>query len=123
VANPTLAPYGAAAITVLTHLHLLEALRPKLVQGENVSQTLEFVTTGNAELGFVALSQILLAGKTRAGSYWLVPEALYAPIVQDDRPSSPNTKDLRRLEVDGMRTSPLTTTFSNDPRRCSWIRG
>jgi len=83
LANPKLAPYGAAAVAVLEHLHLLDSLRPKLVEGENISQTLEFVATGNAELGFVALSQILLAGKPRAGSYWLVPESLYAPIRQD----------------------------------------
>ncbi|HET7542584.1 MAG TPA: molybdate ABC transporter substrate-binding protein, partial [Polyangiaceae bacterium] len=80
LANPKLAPYGAAAIAVLKQLQLLDSLQPKLVEGENISQTLEFVTTGNAELGFVALSQILLAGKPRAGSYWLVPESMYAPI-------------------------------------------
>jgi molybdate transport system substrate-binding protein len=83
IANPKLAPYGAAAIAVLTHLHLLESLRPKLVEGENIAQTLEFVVTGNAELGFVALSQIFVEGSYRAGSFWLVPESLYPPIRQD----------------------------------------
>ncbi len=83
IANPKLAPYGAAAISVLRELHLLEMLRPKFVQGENIAQTLEFVVTGNAELGFVALSQILVSGKAREGSYWLVPEQLYPALRQD----------------------------------------
>lgn len=83
IANPKLAPYGAAAITALERLRVLEAIRPKLVQGENIAQAFEFVVSGNAELGFVALSQVMIAGKFRAGSFWLVPDSLHAPIRQD----------------------------------------
>jgi molybdate transport system substrate-binding protein len=77
IADPAAAPYGKAAIETLTSLGLLEALTPKLVQGENISQTLQFVESGNAELGFVAASQVL--GK---GGQWLVPAALHEPIAQ-----------------------------------------
>jgi len=83
IANPKTAPYGAAAIAALTQLKLLDALRPRFVEGENIAQTLQFVESGNAELGFVAWSQVLDKGKPRAGSYWLVPESLYPEIRQD----------------------------------------
>lgn len=83
IANPKLAPYGSAAVAVMTKLGVFEALSPKLVQGENIAQTLQFVESGSAEVGFVAWSQILEGGKPRAGSYWLVPESLYSPILQD----------------------------------------
>lgn len=83
IASPKLAPYGAAAIETLTHLNLLDALRPKLVQGENIAQTYQFVITGNAELGFVALSQIVKDGKLKSGSAWIVSSRLYNPIRQD----------------------------------------
>ena len=80
IANPAAAPYGAAAIEALKALKLYDALQSKIVQGESIAQAYQFVDTGNAELGFVALSQ--LAG-TSAGSRWLVPQNLYAPILQD----------------------------------------
>jgi len=80
IANPTAAPYGAAAIDTLKALKLYEALQPKIVQGNNIAQTFQFIDTGNAELGFVALSQ--LAGEP-AGSRWVVPQTLYTPIRQD----------------------------------------
>ena len=80
IANPKLAPYGAAGVQVLAKLGLTEALAPKLVQGANIAQTFQFVDTGNAELGFVALSQVIAKA---GGTYWLVPESLYAPIRQD----------------------------------------
>ena len=83
IANPKLAPYGAAAIEVLKHLSLLEAVQPRLVQGENIAQTYQFVASGNAELGFVALSQITKDGKLIKGSAWIVPTNLHAPIRQD----------------------------------------
>ncbi len=83
IANPKLAPYGAAALAALAKLGVLSAVRPKLVHGENIAQALQFVVSGNAELGFVAWSQLLVNGKPRAGSFWLVPEALYPPIRQD----------------------------------------
>ena len=83
IANPKLAPYGAAAIETLQALKLLETIRSKFVQGENIAQTHHFVATGNAELGFVALSQIMKDGQLATGSAWIVPAALYHPIRQD----------------------------------------
>jgi len=83
LANPKLAPYGFAAIETLTRLGLLANLQPRFVQGENIAQAWQFVSTGNAELGFVALSQVMKDGKIGNGSYWLVPDSLHAPIRQD----------------------------------------
>ncbi len=83
IASPKLAPYGAAAIETLGKLGLLSASESKLVQGENISQTYQFISTGNAELGFVALSQIMKDGKIASGSAWIVPANLHAPIKQD----------------------------------------
>jgi len=80
IANPTTAPYGAAAVEALQALGVYEALKPRLVYGNNIAQAYQFVATGNAELGFVALSQI--AGHDE-GSRWLVPESLHAVIAQD----------------------------------------
>ena len=83
LANPKTAPYGAAAMEVMRHLDVLKMLEPKFVQGENIAQTQQFIATGNAELGFVALSQIFKNGQLARGSAWLIPENLYAPIRQD----------------------------------------
>ena len=83
LANPKTAPYGAAALEVLKNLGLLETLSPKFVQGENIAQTQQFVATGNAELGFVALSQVQKDGELTSGSAWFVPGKLYKPIRQD----------------------------------------
>lgn len=83
LANPKLAPYGGAAVQVLRNLDLEETTRAKWVQGENIAQTFQFVATGNADLGFVALSQILRGGQVKAGSAWIVPGDLYSPICQD----------------------------------------
>ncbi|MDR3451411.1 MAG: molybdate ABC transporter substrate-binding protein [Rhodoferax sp.] len=83
IAAPNLAPYGAAAVQTLTQLGLLSSLQPKFVQGESIGQTLIFVVTGNAELGFVALSQVYEGGKLKSGSGWIVPENLHAPLRQD----------------------------------------
>lgn len=80
VANPVTAPYGAAAVEVMKALGVYDALAAKMVQGNNVAQTYQFVETGNAELGFVALSQV--AGEDR-GSRWAVPEDLHGTIAQD----------------------------------------
>jgi molybdate transport system substrate-binding protein len=82
LANPRLAPYGVAALEVLTALGLRETTRSKWVQGENIAQTYQFVSTGNADLGFVALSQIR-EGEALLGAAWLVPAELYQPIMQD----------------------------------------
>ena len=83
LANPRLAPYGAAALEVLSKLGIYSALEPKLVLGEDVAQAYQFVASGNADLGFVALSQVLRDGKISKGSAWIVPAALYTPIRQD----------------------------------------
>lgn len=83
LANPKSAPYGAAAVEVLNQLGLMEKLQPKMVQGENIAQTHQFVSTGNAELGFVALSQVFKDGNLTGGSAWIVPQKLYSPIRQD----------------------------------------
>jgi molybdate transport system substrate-binding protein len=80
IADPEAAPYGSAAVETLKALERYDAVVPKLVTGENISQTLQFIESGNAELGFVALSQVI--GKT-GGSQWLVPADLYTPIRQD----------------------------------------
>lgn len=83
IANPKAAPYGLAATQVLDKLGLREALQSKLVEGQSITQALQFVSTGNAELGFVALSQVFKDGRLSSGSAWIVPETLYAPIRQD----------------------------------------
>ena len=83
IANPKLAPYGAAAVEVLQKLDLYATLEPKLVQGENIAQTHQFVVSGAAPLGFVAMSQVFEGGKLKSGSAWIVPAAMYTPIRQD----------------------------------------
>ncbi|MGA8258642.1 MAG: molybdate ABC transporter substrate-binding protein [Arenicellales bacterium] len=80
IANPVTAPYGAAAVQAMKALDLYDALASRLVEGENIAQTYQFVKTGNAEIGFVALSQVANGKK---GSRWVVPRHLYAPISQD----------------------------------------
>jgi molybdate transport system substrate-binding protein len=82
LANPKLAPYGAAGVETMKALGAYEALQSKLVVGENISQAYQYVATGNALLGFVALSQVLKDGKIE-GSAWLVPQKYYTPIRQD----------------------------------------
>ncbi len=83
LADAKLAPYGAAAIEVLKSKNLLDKLQPLFVLGENISQTHQFISTGNAELGFVAMSQVRENGKITSGSGWIVPQAFYSPIKQD----------------------------------------
>jgi molybdate transport system substrate-binding protein len=89
LANPKLAPYGAAALQTLHSLGRYDALKAKLVQGENIAQAYQFVASGNAQLGFVAYSQVLVLGngkfngKLKAGSLWMVPASLHSPIRQD----------------------------------------
>jgi len=80
ICNPAAAPYGAAAVETMKSLKVLEQLQPKLVEGATITQAYQFVETGNADLGFVALSQ--LTGPT-SGSRWVVPQELYSPIRQD----------------------------------------
>src|SRR6218665_273236 len=83
IAAPKLAPYGAAAVETLTKLNLLDAVSPKFVTGESIGQTFTFISTGNAELGFIALSQVYEGGKLKSGSAWIVPANLHSPIRQD----------------------------------------
>ena len=83
VANPKLAPYGTAAMEVLNKLGITAQVQPRIVMGENIAQTYQFAATGNAQLGFVALSQVMENGKLREGSAWQVPGSMHEPIRQD----------------------------------------
>jgi molybdate transport system substrate-binding protein len=86
IANPKLAPYGAATLEVLRKLELIDTTQSKWVRGENIAQTYQFVSSGNADLGFIAMSQLLgkdKVNKIKQGSYWLVPDTLHQPIKQD----------------------------------------
>jgi molybdate transport system substrate-binding protein len=80
IADPAAAPYGAAAVQTLTRLKLYDRLKPRIVTGASIGQAYDFVHAGAAELGFVALSQVIA---DPAGSRWIVPEGLHAPILQD----------------------------------------
>lgn len=82
IANPRLAPYGAAALETLQNMGLWDAARSRIVTGENVGQAFHFVASGNAGLGFVALSQVKHPGVATRGAAWIVPEWLHAPIEQ-----------------------------------------
>ncbi len=93
IANPKLAPYGVAAQQVLEGRGLWNVLQAKLVRGEDIGQTYQFVASGNAELGFVALAQVRRPGVPEQGSLWEVPQALYHPLEQQavllrDRPAA-----------------------------------
>lgn len=83
IANPKLAPYGAAAVEAMQALGVHDELAPKFVTGENIGQTFQFVKTGNALLGFVALAQVMKDGVIAEGSAWVAPANLYRPIKQD----------------------------------------
>ena len=83
IANPKTAPYGAAAVSTLQKLGLFESVQARLVQGENIAQAWQFVSTGNAELGFVAQSQVWRDGTFTSGSGWIVPSTMHDPIRQD----------------------------------------
>jgi molybdate transport system substrate-binding protein len=82
IADPKLAPYGMAAKETLEKLNLWDSVQRKLVMGENITQTYQFAATGNVELAFVALSQVMRDGKVSAGSWWIVPQEMYNPIRQ-----------------------------------------
>lgn len=83
MADPNLAPYGAAAMEVIHKMGVQANVVPKLVQGESIGQTYQFVSTENAQLGFVALSQISLSGRITQGSAWVVPQSMHTPLKQD----------------------------------------
>jgi molybdate transport system substrate-binding protein len=107
VANPKTAPYGLAAQQTLRTLGLYDTLAPKLVQGDSITQVWQFAASGNAEVAFVALSQVLALDDGKRGSYWLVPKEMHAPIAQDaillrrgaDRPAA-------RAFLDFLRSAP-----------------
>lgn len=83
IANPKLAPYGAAALEVLQHLEIMGAVEDKIVVGENIAQAYQFVSTGNVDLGFIALAQTKEPGRATAGAVWPVPGKMHSPIRQD----------------------------------------
>lgn len=83
IANPKTAPYGAAAMQTMGKLGVVDSLKPLFVQGENIAQTHQFVSTGAAALGFVAYSQVIKNGQVGSGSGWVVPGNLYDPILQN----------------------------------------
>ena len=83
IANPMTAPYGTAAVEYLKKVGLYDDLKAKLVTGTNITQTYQFVSSGNAQLGFVALSQVYKEGKYSHGSAWMVPADSYSPIRQN----------------------------------------
>jgi molybdate transport system substrate-binding protein len=91
LADPRVAPYGAAAVATLTRLGVLQAWQPHLVQGESVGQAFQFAASGNARLGFVALSQVMAQGRIVRGSAWIVPAELHAPLKQDAVLLAPGT--------------------------------
>ena len=108
VANPDLAPYGAAAREVLESRRLWQPLRHRIVLGENIGQTYQFVASGAAELGFVALSQVRSRGTDAPGSGWTVPAGLHAPIEQQAvllRDSAAARGFLAFLRADGVRAA------------------
>lgn len=83
IANAKVAPYGRAAVQTMQKLGVLSAIEPRVVQGESITQTHQFVSSGNAQLGFVALSQVWENGKLKSGSAWLVPEEMHEQLKQD----------------------------------------
>lgn len=83
IADPKVAPYGAAAMEVMNKLGVLSKVQGRLVQGENIGQAHQFVASGNAQLGFVALSQVMQDGKISEGSAWVVPASMHTPLKQD----------------------------------------
>jgi molybdate transport system substrate-binding protein len=113
IANPKLAPYGAAAMSALEKLGIAERLKPELLTGENIAQAYQYVETGNAEVGFVALSQLAPPGTTVTGSYWRVDPALYPPIRQQAvlLAHAPSGAAARRL-WEFLRTEPARETIA-----------
>ncbi|GAB3649314.1 molybdate ABC transporter substrate-binding protein [Ramlibacter alkalitolerans] len=83
IADPRLSPYGAAAIKTLGGLGVLAAWQPAFLQGESVSQAFQFVASGNASYGFLALSQVMRDGRIPRGSGWIVPSQYHPPLNQD----------------------------------------
>lgn len=107
IANPRIAPYGAAALQVLKARGLADTLAPRLVTADSIAQAYQFVASGNAELGFVALSQVAVPGKPVTGSLWKVPQSLYGEIRQDAVLLKPGEhKPAAKALLDWLRTAP-----------------
>ena len=110
LADPKLAPYGIAAMEVINKMGVQAVVTPKLVQGESIGQTYQFVSTENAQLGFVALSQISFDGRITEGSAWVVPQSMHTPLKQDAvllNPGKDNTAAhalLKYLQADKSKT-------------------
>ncbi len=119
IANPKLAPYGAAAVEAMRRLGVGAALQSRLVQADNIAQAYQYVATGNAPLGFVALSQVSVDGRWTEGSAWLVPQALHAPIRQDAillRPGLGQPAALALLDyLKGPQARALIRTYGYEP--------
>ena len=121
--NPKLSPYGAAAIDTLEKLGLRERIAPQIVEGANITQTFQFVSSENAQLGFVALSQVYENGKIKEGSAWLVPSSLHAPIQQDAvllKPGQGNAAAaalLKYLQSEDLKNNPPQLVIWEFPER------
>ena len=100
LANPKTAPYGAAGVEVLKKLGVYDTLSSKIAQGENISQAQQFVATGNAELGFVALSQVWKDGAIQSGSAWIVPRRSVFSDSPGCNPVDARTGQARRRSFD-----------------------
>jgi len=111
IANPKLAPYGLAAQQVLKKAGIWNKLRSRMVRGENIGQTFQFVKSRNAELGFIALSQIKRPNQTIEGSYWAVPQSLYTPILQ--QAVLLKKSDAGQLFLDFMKTQKVQQIIHN----------
>lgn len=115
IADPRLAPYGAAAAAVIDKLGLKDALAARLVQGNSIGQTHHFVASGHAELGFVALAQVLGQGRLVTGSAWRVPASMHPPLHQDAvllRPGADRPAARALLEhLRSPRLTPLIESF------------
>lgn len=112
VANPKLSPYGAATAEVLERLGLRERLAPRLVEGASIAQAHQFTASGNAELGFVALAQVMEQGRLRSGSAWIVPAALHTPIRQDAVLLTPGRDNAAaRALLDHLRQAPARSVM------------
>ncbi len=109
IANPQLAPYGAAAKEALSALGLLEKLQGRIVMGENIGQTHALIASGNAELGIVALAYAISPRNMAAGSYWIIPSDLYEPIHQD--------AVLTQHAQDNAAASAFTAYLQSDPAK------
>jgi molybdate transport system substrate-binding protein len=114
IANPKHAPYGKRAEEALRAAGLWEQVEPKLVYGENVAQTAQFIQTGNAQVGIIALSLALSPGLAGKGGYWLIPDSLHAPLAQGYIVTKHGADNaLARRFADYMGSPPARTVMKN----------